>query len=164
MMLAAQLRPAEADDSTWMTECAKAAYSQYISVMGRRPAPMDADFARHIANGEAWIWLGAGLQDEPERASERLGYAILLIDADCLLIENIAVLPSVQGQGEGRKLMAACEVWGRAQGCKTAKLYTNTKMLANQRFYPALGYFETGRGHQDGFERIFYAKSLAVGR
>lgn len=157
-MRAASLRPADVGDSAWMAACAEAAYRPYVAVIGRRPAPMDANFARHIANGEAWIWQAAG----SDRSQEPQGYAILLMDADCLLIDTIALLPAVQGQGEGRKLMAACEAWGRGRGCKTAKLYTNAKMLSNQRFYPALGYQETGRRHDDGFDRIFYAKSLAT--
>jgi hypothetical protein len=56
--------------------------------------------------------------------------------------------------------MAACEALGRTQGRRVVRLYTNAKMLANQRFYPALGYQVTDRRHESGFDRIYYAKSL----
>lgn len=150
------LRLAVASDAAWLSDCAELAYSVYVDAMGCRPAPMDANFALHIERKEAWVWQ----IPTSDGAMQAAGYAVMLVDRDCLYVDAIALLPSAQGKGAGRRLMAACEARGKEQGCHVVKLYTNAKMLANQRFYPALGYQVTGRSYQDGFDRIFYAKPL----
>jgi hypothetical protein len=39
-------------------------------------------------------------------------------------------------------------------------LCTNAAMTENLDFYPRRGFHETGRGVQDGFHRVFFAKAL----
>lgn len=39
-------------------------------------------------------------------------------------------------------------------------LYTNEKMVENLAIYPRLGYAETGRRHEDGFNRVYFEKRL----
>jgi hypothetical protein len=41
------------------------------------------------------------------------------------------------------------------------RLYTNALMVENQRLYESLGYVETGRSHEHGHDRVFYAKLLS---
>jgi ribosomal protein S18 acetylase RimI-like enzyme len=48
----------------------------------------------------------------------------------------------------------------RHAGLAEVTLYTNARMTENLRFYPALGYTEAGRGVQDGFDRVFFKKTL----
>ncbi len=157
MNLKGQLRLARASDAPWLKACAEAAYQPYVVPIGRRPAPMDADFPSHIARAEAWLFVGS----KASNVADPLGFAILQVQGDVLHIDNVALLPAFQGRGLGKDLLGACEDWGRHQGCRIARLYTNAKMLENQRFYPALGYREVDRRRQDGFDRIFYEKPLA---
>jgi hypothetical protein len=43
---------------------------------------------------------------------------------------------------------------------KLMVLYTNQKMTENLDFYPRLGYVETRRLSEDGFERVYFEKRL----
>jgi ribosomal protein S18 acetylase RimI-like enzyme len=93
-------------------------------------------------------------------AAEVVGVLVLHERDTALLIENVAVHPSRQGRGIGRALVAFAEEQARAAGLAEVTLYTNARMTANLRFYPALGYAETGRRAEDGFDRVFYRKRL----
>ncbi len=72
----------------------------------------------------------------------------------------MAVDPAAQGTGIGRALIEAVERMASEAGAEAVELYTNAKMTENQSLYPALGYRETGRRREDGFERVFYRKNL----
>jgi hypothetical protein len=45
-------------------------------------------------------------------------------------------------------------------GLGELRLYTNVAMVESLRFYVTLGYEETGRAQQDGFDRVFFRKTL----
>ena len=138
-------------DARAVAECVRAAYAHYVERIGREPAPMTADYGRLIAAGEVWV----------ARAGEDVaGVLVLRPQPPALLLENIAVDPGRQGQGLGRALMAFAEDRARAEGLAEVVLYTNERMTENLRFYPALGYAETGRAVQDGFARVFYRKAV----
>jgi hypothetical protein len=40
------------------------------------------------------------------------------------------------------------------------RLYTHERMIENQRLYQGIGYEETGRGYEAGYDRIFMRKPL----
>lgn len=56
--------------------------------------------------------------------------------------------------------MAHCEAAARQAGLAAVDLYTNEMMAENLAIYPRLGYAETGRRREDGFNRVFFSKSL----
>ena len=141
--------PATPGDAPAVTECVRAAYAGYVARIGREPAPMTADYAALIGAGEVWL---ARADDEVA------GVLVLRPQPPALLVENVAVAPGHQGRGLGRALMAFAEDHARAEGLGEVVLYTNERMTENLRFYPALGYVETGRGVQDGYARVFYGK------
>ena len=141
--------PATPGDAPAVTECVRAAYAGYVARIGREPAPMTADYAALIGAGEVWL----------TRADDEVaGVLVLRPQPPALLVENVAVAPGHQGRGLGRALMAFAEDHARAEGLGEVVLYTNERMTENLRFYPALGYVETGRGVQDGYARVFYCK------
>jgi ribosomal protein S18 acetylase RimI-like enzyme len=143
--------PAGPGDAPAVAACVRAAYAHYVERIGREPAPMTADYGRLIAAGEVWmIRAGEGIA----------GVLVLRPQPPALLIENVAVAPEHQGRGLGRALMAFAEEHARAAGLAEVVLYTNERMTENLRFYPALGFTETGRAMQDGFARVFYRKVL----
>jgi hypothetical protein len=42
------------------------------------------------------------------------------------------------------------------------RLCTNEAMTENLEFYPRRGFRETGRGVQDGYHRVFFAKAVTA--
>ena len=148
---APRIVPAAPGDAPAVAACVRAAYARYVERIGREPAPMTADYPRLIAAGEVWVI----------RAGEGVaGVLVLRPQPPALLVENVAVAPAHQGRGLGRALMAFAEERALAEGLAEVVLYTNERMTENLRFYPALGFAETGRATQDGFARVFYRKAL----
>jgi N-acetylglutamate synthase-like GNAT family acetyltransferase len=80
---------------------------------------------------------------------------------DHLLLETIAVAPDAQGGGHGHRLLERADRDAAEQGLTEVRLCTNEAMTENLVFYPRHGYRETGRGIQDGYRRVFFAKNLA---
>jgi ribosomal protein S18 acetylase RimI-like enzyme len=145
------IRPAVPADAEAVAACVRAAYAHYVPRIGREPAPMGANYPALIAAGAVWV---------AEEDGEVAGVLVLHPQPPALLVENVAVRPAFQGRGLGRALMRFAEERARAAGLEETVLYTNERMTENLRFYPALGYAETGRGEQDGFARVFFRKSL----
>jgi ribosomal protein S18 acetylase RimI-like enzyme len=150
-MTAEILREAGPDDGEAIERLVAAAYGIYVERIGRRPAPMDADYARLIAAGRVTV---------AERGGEVVGAIVLVPMADHLLVENVAVDPGAQRTGLGSRLMAHAEDAARALGLPELRLYTNERMVENVAWYPRLGYRETERRSESGFARVFFAKRL----
>ena len=112
---------------------------------------MNADFAVAIAAGHMHV---------AERDGEVAGYVTAFpLDGDWH-IDSVAVLPQYQGTGTGYALIAHAEELGRRGGYSRVTLYTNAKMTENLGYYPRLGYAETGRRSEDGYDRVYFAKAL----
>jgi len=145
------LRAAAPQDREAVERLVEAAYGGYVERIGRRPAPMDADYGGLIAAGQVTV---------AERDGEVAGALVLVPMEDHVLVENIAVDPKAQRTGLGRRLMAHAEDEARALGLPELRLYTNEKMVENLAWYPRLGYQETGRRAESGFARVFFRKRL----
>ena len=144
---------ATAADCAAVIECVHAAYVGYVAEIGRRPAPMDANYADLIARNLVYVLRVAG--------DERLcGILVLHTEDDGLFVENVAFQPAQQHQGYGRQLMAFAEERARSLGLPEIRLYTNERMTANIAFYTRLGYFEIERRVEEGFSRVFMRKPL----
>lgn len=146
-----QIRAAAADDLAHVMFCARAAYSKYLQRMNREPAPMHADFASQIEQGHVHVAF---------RGSLFAGYVVFYQERDHIHLENVAVLPELSGQGIGRTLIKYAEDAARQAGLRAIELYTNEAMTENLAMYPKLGYVETERKQQAGFNRVFFRKSL----
>ena len=85
---------------------------------------------------------------------------MLLAKPDHLLLDNIAVRPDRQGQGLGRQLIRFAEAEARRLGFTELRLYTHETMTENIALYTRLGFVETGRGHDAGYDRVFMTKRL----
>ncbi len=140
-----QARPADAGT---LRAIAEAAFAPYVARIGRRPAPMDADFAAVAAH--------TLLLCAPEPA----GYLTFFRRRDALFVETVALLPGRQGRGFGRLLMERAEAEARAAGLTRIVLYTNARMTENLAWYPRLGFRETGRATEEGFDRVMFAREL----
>ena len=86
---------------------------------------------------------------------------IVLVPApNYLLLDNIAVSPNRQGLGLGRRLLAFAETEALRRGYREIRLYTHQTMVENQSLYASIGYEETGRGTEAGYDRVFMRKQL----
>jgi N-acetylglutamate synthase-like GNAT family acetyltransferase len=150
-MTAEILREAKAGDREAVERLVEAAYGMYVERIGRRPAPMDADYAALIDAGRVTV---------AERDGRITGILVLVPEEDHLLVENVAVDPAAQGSGLGRRLMAHAEEHARILGRTELRLYTNEKMVENLAWYPRLSYTETERRVDSGFARVFFVKTL----
>lgn len=145
------LRPATAADLDAVKSCAEQAYALYVPRIGQTPASMVADFAAQISAGHVHV---------AEAAGAVAGFIVLYPRGDHIHVENVAILPALQGRGIGKALLDFAEAEAKRRSLAALELYTNAKMNENQTFYPRLGYAETGRREEDGFARVFYRKAL----
>lgn len=112
---------------------------------------MLADYATQIAAGEAYV----ATDDE----GVLQGFVVFYVEDGHIMLENVAVLPRAAGQGVGKKLIGFCEEAAR-QRSMNVHLYTNEKMVDNISMYPKLGYVEVGRRTENGFNRVYFEKTL----
>lgn len=145
------IRPAATDDLSDIQRIVRGAYVGYVDRIGKPPAPMLDDYRKHILAHEAWVMLNE---------TDVTGILILIPHADHLLLDNVAVDPRMRGKGIGRALIEFAEREAARRGYDEIRLFTHQKMHENLLMYPRLGYEETGRGTQDGFDRVFFRKPI----
>ena len=145
------IRQAEQEDQEALVACVQAAYSKYIERIGKKPAPMLADYKALIAQRMVYV-----LADEKEVR----GVLVMMPQGRNLFVENVAVDPRCQGPGLGRTLMAFVEQQARKEQLDEIRLYTNELMTENLLFYHQLGFEEEGRHVQNGYHRVFLRKRL----
>ena len=120
-----------ATDAAAIRDLTRTAYAKWVPLIGREPKPMTADY---------------------EDAVHKHRFDLLHVDGtlaalvetirevDHLLVENVAVAPSFQGRGLGRRLMAHAEMLAAELGMGEIRLYTNQRFTENIEFYRRLGY------------------------
>lgn len=150
-----EIHRARPEDGPFIREIAREAYKPYIKRIGREPAPMIADFAALIDAAEVWVAVDF---------AEILGYIVMRPRGDTLHIENVAVSPPRHGEGVGRALLEFAEAEAARVGIPRMDLYTNAAMRENLSLYPRLGWVETDRRREDGFERVYYEKPVSPRR
>jgi len=140
-------RAADAGDVDAVRRCARLAYQPWIDVLGFEPEPLSADYGRLIADGVVWVAVlpGYGV----------VGFLVMLARKDSLLLDNVAVLPAVQGRGVLRRLFGLARRHARRLGLDRLELYTNVGMSSNIAIYRRLGFAETDRCVEHGFERVY---------
>ena len=148
---AIRIAPARADQVPAIRACAEAAYAVYVPRIGREPAPMTADFAALVADGQVSVLTEGG---------DLRGFAVFHRRGDHVHLENLAVDPAHHGRRFGARLIGHVEAEARRMGLSAVELYTNEKMFENLLLYPKLGYREVGRRREDGFDRVYFRKPL----
>ena len=146
------MRRATAADLPSIQQIITSAYEKYLPRMDRPPAPMLRDYAPAIAEGTLWV-----------TGNPVTGLIALTPAGDSLLIENVAVHPSAQGTGLGRRLMDFAELQATRLALTRLTLYTNEVMTENLSIYARLGYHEIGRVVEDGNRRVYMEKVLNTG-
>jgi ribosomal protein S18 acetylase RimI-like enzyme len=147
-----RIRAAAAADVRAIRQIVEEAYRHYIPRIGKPPGPMLDDYAARVSEGVVWVI---------EEGCSLGGVIVLLPGPDYLLLDNIAIAPARQRSGLGRRLLAFAEAQAVRRGYPEIRLYTHQTMTENQRLYARIGYEETGRGSESGYERVFMRKRLA---
>ncbi|WP_338661372.1 GNAT family N-acetyltransferase [Pararoseomonas sp. SCSIO 73927] len=145
------MRPARPDEAEAIRALVQRAYAPYVPLIGRRPAPMDDDFAARIAQRQAHVM---------ERDGVVIALAVIEARADHLWIENLAVEPGLHGGGIGRALLAFAEAEARRLGLPELRLLTNARMERNRAVYARAGFRETEEREEHGLHRVYMARRL----
>lgn len=130
-MQALHLRRAASADAAAILALTRAAYAQWVPVIGREPKPMVADYAAAARDHLIDLW---------EKESQLLALIEMVPTPDHLLIENIAVSPDHQGKGLGHRLLEHADGVGRSLGLSEMRLYTNAAFTENLTFYAKRGF------------------------
>ncbi len=145
------IRRAVAQEADAVRDLVRAAYRHYVPIIGIEPAPMTDDYAQRIADEQVWVLI---------EDAALAGVLVLEEQADCFLLDNIAIAPDRQGLGYGRKLLDFAEVQAHQAGWNDITLYTNALMTDNIAIYRARGYVERERRTEKGFDRVYMVKPL----
>jgi ribosomal protein S18 acetylase RimI-like enzyme len=145
------IRRARAGEADAVSAVVHAAYRHYIARIGKPPGPMLDDYAQRIADGQTWV-----LED-----AERIAGILVLEETPAgMLLDNIAVLPEYQGKGVGRALLEFAEAEARQHGFGAIHLYTHALMTENIALYSRIGYVETRRVTEKGYDRVYMTKRV----
>ena len=145
------IRIARIDDAARIREIARATYARYVPRIGREPAPMVADYDADVRAGRIVVL-------EVERAV--IGFLVAWPENDAYFIENIGIEPQLQGKGWGRRLVDHAATEATQLGLPALRLYTNAAMTENLCMYAHLGFVETHRVTEDGFNRVYMRLNL----
>ena len=147
------IRRATAMEADAVRDLVRAAYQHYVPVIGIEPAPMTDDYAKRIADEQVWVLI---------EDAALAGVLVLEEQADCFLLDNIAIAPGHQGRGFGRKLLDFAEMQAHQAGWNDITLYTNALMTDNIAIYEGRGYVIRERRREKGFDRVYMVKPLVA--
>lgn len=145
------IRRAATTEAQAVKDLVERSFAHYVPRIGRRPGPMDEDYAARIAAGEVYL---AG---EPIE-----GVAVLRRQPDHLVIDVVAVEPAAQGKGLGRRLVGFAEETAKRFGAAEVRLFTHELMHENIALYARLGYEIYESRKEPGFTRVFLRKRLVA--
>ena len=145
------IRKAREEDSGPVAACVEAAYAVYVPRMEKKPAPMLADYHQLVKDDVVYmIALGDACA----------GLIVMFPREASLFVENVAVHPDYQGFGLGRRLMEFAAGEAARLGLAEIRLYTNAHMTENLEFYPRLGFEQTERRSENGYDRVYFRKRI----
>jgi ribosomal protein S18 acetylase RimI-like enzyme len=128
------------------------AYEKWVSITPRKPRPMTADYNASFLINRFDLLLDNGVL---------VGLVETVRQGDELMIINVAVEPTHQGRGLGRRLMAQAEALAQAASLLATRLYTNKLMIENIALYEKLGYqLEKETQHDLGTIAVHMVKHL----
>lgn len=147
-----ELRRAGDGDVAGIAALVDAAYGDYAPLLGRTPTPMLSDFAAAVREQDVWV-LDAG--------SRLVGVIELIARPGHLWVHNVAIDPTVQGRGLGRRLLSFADDEARRLGLPAIGLLTNERYLANIAMYKRYGYRETHREPYRGTDLVHFWKPIS---
>jgi len=143
------IRAAGPSDVEAVSDVVERAFAHYVPRIGRRPAPMNTDYAERIARGDVHV------VGDPVA-----GVLVLGTRGDRVEIDLIAVEPGSQGAGLGRELMAFAEQDATRHGFGELRAEIHERMTENLGFYARFGYEEYDRRSEHGYAAVYFRKRL----
>ncbi|KAI8682115.1 N-acetyltransferase domain-containing protein [Fusarium keratoplasticum] len=132
-----------------------AAYTKYIERIGKPPAPMTTDYEEVLQSHDVFVLRKK--EDDIIVGSIVLGHQQ---GSDAVKINNLVVDVTAQGRGYGGVLMRYAAEFAKSRGCSALELFTNVKMWENLGLYAKMGFMETERKTDEGYERVYFRKDL----
>jgi ribosomal protein S18 acetylase RimI-like enzyme len=146
-----ELRKASLEDLPAVQKVVADAYHHYIARLGKVPGPMSDDYEQLIVAECVWVLKVDNVV---------VGILVLVPESDHVLLNNVAIDPRFQGRGLGKRLIEHAELTATQFGVAELRLYTNVVMTEDLLLYRKLGFEETHRAKQDGYERVFMRKRM----
>jgi ribosomal protein S18 acetylase RimI-like enzyme len=147
-----EVRPAIALDAAGVAACVCEAYVHYIERIGKQPGPMLEDYADAISRSIVHV---------ATEGAKVVGAIVLQVTDEGFYVNNVAVRPSVKGQGVGRQLLELAEAEARRRGYSSIYLATHELMVENRALYTRIGYVEYEQRVVNGYPRVFFRKAVA---
>jgi ribosomal protein S18 acetylase RimI-like enzyme len=145
-------RLANAEDIERIRALTLRAYEKWVSITLQKPRPMTADYNASFLINRFDLLLDNGVL---------VGLVETVRQGDELMIINVAVEPTHQGRGLGRRLMAHAEALAQAASLLATRLYANKLMIENIALYEKLGYqLEKETQHDIGTIAVHMVKHL----
>ncbi|KAF5657122.1 GNAT family acetyltransferase [Fusarium heterosporum] len=150
------LSRANAEDVPAIKAIVTKAYTKYIDRIGKPPAPMTADYHVLITSHDVFVL-------KLPSTGDIVGSVVLKDDpgTNSVKINNLVVDTTVQGRGFGGFLMRYAEAFAKSRDRPALTLFTNAMMYENLTLYPKMGFMETERKSEDGYERVYFRKELS---
>jgi ribosomal protein S18 acetylase RimI-like enzyme len=150
-----RIRRAGPSDAASVRRLTREAYAQWIPVIGREPLPMKADYEKAVREHEIDLLYSDG---------QLVALIEVVLMADHLFIENIAVSPEHQGKGLGHYLLRHAEAKAKSAGLGELRLLTNQAFATNVRLYQSVGFrIDRTEPHFGGGTTVYMSKQIAGG-
>ena len=144
---------ASIDDASGISQCVNNAYQHYVARLGKPPGPMLADYAQIVSEHVVYV---------AKTPSQVVGVVVLMENYSPILLDNLAVDPSQQGTGLGKRLLLLAENIAVDRGHESMQLYTHELMHENLGYYSNHGFRISHRITEKGYQRIYMTKKLQV--
>lgn len=143
------IRPAESDTTDWASVLALV-LKAFAYMKGQIDPPSSAN---RLTQDDMAAQAESGVVLLAEDDTGLVGCVFLTPKADVMYIGKLAVDPSRQGEGIGRRLFEACVAAAKAQKFAEIELQARVELIENHTAFIALGFRETGRTAHDGYNR-----------
>ena len=150
-MSGTRVRAARVADIPSIEALVAAAFASFVADTGIVPAPLRTDWATMISA----VGVSVAIRDD-----QVAGVLVIWPHPDHVLVETLAVAPSMQGAGVGSALLDRSELVAIETGSNAVRLYTNAAMQQALRFYPRHGFSEIDRRTEHGYDRVYFEKRL----
>lgn len=145
-------RLAKLNEVSAIEEIVHQAYYPYIERIGRPVGPMLEDYTALVKERRVSVIEQDGITQ---------AILVLIPERNSLALDNVAVSPSAQGLGLGRRMMEYAEKIALEVGYPSIRLYTNEAIVENIRYYTRLRYVETHRVEEKGLKRVYMSEVLS---